>query len=178
MWFQKSLHDTSAWVLYCKFAWDLQNTVLEEHLSRLVLGFTSFVLVQVINNTFYWPAFIIYRPEFVDWSKAFLKVFFILWYIFRNNFPNVCCNWSTYYIFISIFIQTNVFWNCRGSPTQMFFRKNYLIHIRYKCEEENLYKKWTNVMEIYFYFILIFYFYFYFLSKSKFSQILGINLYF
>ena len=51
----------------------------------MVLGFISFVLVQVINNTFYWLAFIIYRPEFVGWSKTFLKVFFIL-YIFRNNF--------------------------------------------------------------------------------------------
>ena len=124
MWFQKRLHDTYAWVLNCKFAWGLQNTFLEEHLSRLVLGFTSFALVQVINNTFYWLVFIIYRPEFVDLSKNFLKVLFILWYIFRNNFPNVCCDWSTYYIFISIFIQINVLWNCRGSPLQMFFKKN------------------------------------------------------
>ena len=52
--------------------------------------------MQVINNTFYWVAFIIYRPEFADWSKTFLKVFFIFWHFFRNNFPNACCNWSTY----------------------------------------------------------------------------------
>ena len=102
----------------------------------LGLCFISFVLVQVINNTFYWLAFIIYRPGFVDWSKTFLKVFFILRYIFRNNFPNACCNWSTYYIFISIFSQTNVCCNCRSSPLQVFFKKNNLIYTRYKCEEE------------------------------------------
>ena len=59
------MRDTSAWVLYFKFAKDLQNTFLEEHLWRLVLDFISFVLVQVINNTLYWLAFKIYRPEFV-----------------------------------------------------------------------------------------------------------------
>ena len=32
-----------------------------------------------------------------------MKNFFNLWYIFRNNFPNTCCNWSTYYIHISTF---------------------------------------------------------------------------
>ena len=32
MRFQKMLRSTSAWVLYCKFAGDLQNTFLEEHL--------------------------------------------------------------------------------------------------------------------------------------------------
>ena len=77
--------ETSAWVLYCKFAGDLQNTFLEEHLWGLVLCFISFVLVQVINSTFYWLVFIIYRPEFVHWSKTFLKAFFIL-YIFRIIF--------------------------------------------------------------------------------------------
>ena len=127
MWFQNRLRGTSGWVLCCKFARDLQNTFLEEHLSGLVLGFVSFVLVQVINNTFYWLAFIIYRPEFVDWSKAFLKVFFILWYTFRNNFPNACCNWSTYYIFISIFSQANVLCNCRSSHPQMFFSSRKII---------------------------------------------------
>ena len=101
----------------------------------LVLCFTSFVLLQVISNTFYWLAFIIYRPEFVDWSKTFLKVYFIL-YIFWNNFPNGCCNWSTYYIFISIFSQTNVRCNCRSSPPQALFKKDHLIYTRYKCEEE------------------------------------------
>ena len=87
----------------------------------LVLCFISFVLVLVTNNTFYWLAFIIYRPEFVDWSKTFLKVFFILWYIFRNNSLNAFCNWSTFYIFISIFSQTNVRCYCRSSPPQVFF---------------------------------------------------------
>ena len=86
MWFQKKLHGTTAWVLYCKFAGDLQSTFLEEHLWGLILCFVSFVLVQVINNTFYWLAFIIYRPEFVHWSKTFLKVFFILWYILEKFF--------------------------------------------------------------------------------------------
>ena len=135
MWFQKRLRGTPAWVLYCKFDGDLQSTFLEKHFWGLVLGFISFVLVQVRNNIFYWLAFITYRPEVVDWSKNFLKVFFILWYIFRNNFPNDCCNWSTYYIFVSIFSQTNVLCNCRSSPSQMFFKKNHLIYTRYKCEE-------------------------------------------
>ena len=103
MWFQKKLHSTSAWVLYCKFTGDLQNTFLQE---------------QVINNTFCWLVFIIYRPEFVDWSKTFLKVYFIL-YIFWNNFPNGCCNWSTYYIFIPILSQINLCCNCRSSPPQV-----------------------------------------------------------
>ena len=52
---------TSAWVLYCKFAADLQNT------SRgPLLCFISFALMQVINKTFYSLAFIIHRPEFVE----------------------------------------------------------------------------------------------------------------
>ena len=83
-------------MLYCKFDGDLQNTILEEHLWRLLLGVISFVLVQVINNTFYWLAIIIYRPEFVDWSETLTD---------QNNLPNACCNWSTYYFFISIFTQ-------------------------------------------------------------------------
>ena len=136
MWFQKRLYSTSAWALYCKFAGDLKNSFLEEHLWGLVLGFISFFSVQVINNTFYWLAFAIYRPEFVDWPETFLKVFFISWYIFQNSFPNACCNWNTYYIFISILNQTNVLCNCRSSPSQMFFKKNHLIYTRYKCEEE------------------------------------------
>ena len=123
-------------VRYCKFVGDLQDAFLEEHLLGLGSGFYIIFLVQVINNTFYWLVFKIYRTEFVDWSKTFLKVFFILWYIFRNNFPNACCNWSTYYIFISIFSQTNVLCNCRSSPPQMFFKKNHLIYTRYKCEKE------------------------------------------
>ena len=102
----------------------------------LVLCFTSFVLLQVISNTFYWLAFIIYRPEFVDWSETFLKVLFILWYIFRSNSPNACCNWSTYSIFISIFSQKSIGCNCRNSLPQVLFRKDHLIYTRHKCEEE------------------------------------------
>ena len=123
MWFQKKFHSTSAWVLYCKFAGDLQKTFLEEHLLGLLLCFISFVLLQVINNTFYWLAFIIYRPEFVDWSKTFLKVFFIFWYIFRNIFPNACCNWSTNYFFFSIISQTNVCWMAEAVTYKCSSRK-------------------------------------------------------
>ena len=136
MWFQKRLLGTSAWVLYCTFPGDLQNPFSEQHLWGLVLGFISFVLMQVINNTFYWLSFIIYRPEFLNWSETFLKVFFILWYVFRNNFRNACCNWSTYYIFVSILSETNVFCNCRSSSPQMFFKKNHLIYTHDKYEEE------------------------------------------
>ena len=53
------MHSTSAWVLYCKFAGDLQNSSIVEHLWGLVLCFISFVLVQVKTSTFYRLAFII-----------------------------------------------------------------------------------------------------------------------
>ena len=59
MWFQKKLCSTSAWVLYCKFAGDLQNSSIVEHLWGLVLCFISFVLVQVKTSTFYRLVFII-----------------------------------------------------------------------------------------------------------------------
>ena len=118
----------------------------------VVLCFISFVLVLVINNTFYWLAFVIYRPEFVDWSKTFLKVFFILC-IFRSNFRNACCNWSTYYIYISIFSQANVRCNCRSSPSQVFFKKDHLIctaiYVKRKNFINNGEKSWG-----YFYFKL------------------------
>ena len=55
-------------------------------------------------------------------------------------FPNACCSWSTVHIFIWIFSQTNVLCNCRSSPPQLFFKKDYLIYTRYKCEEEQLHK--------------------------------------
>ena len=114
MWFQKELRvacSTSAWVLHCKFAGDLQNTFLEEHLWGTGSEF-------YIIYPFYWLVFIIYR------------------YIFQNNFPSACCNWSTYYIFVSIFNQTNVCCSFRNTHPQIFFKKDYLIYIRYKCEEE------------------------------------------
>ena len=70
----KEFCSTSAWVFYCKFAADWQNIFLEEHLWGQLLFFISFVLAQVISNTFYWlVAFIIYRPEFLDWSKPFWR---------------------------------------------------------------------------------------------------------
>ena len=113
------------------------RTPFHKNTSRgLVLCFISFVLVQAIGNTFYWLAFIIYRPEFVDWSKSFLEVFFILWCIFRNTFTNACCNRSTYHIFISIISQTNATCKCRSSLPQVFLWKDHLIYTRYKCEEE------------------------------------------
>ena len=40
MWFQKKLHGTSAWVLYCKFRGDFQNTFLEEHFWETGSGFS------------------------------------------------------------------------------------------------------------------------------------------
>ena len=72
-------------VLYCKFADDLQNTFLEEHLCGTGSVFISFVLVQVINNTFYWLSFIIYWPEFADWWKTFLKFFFFHFIIYFSK---------------------------------------------------------------------------------------------
>ena len=89
----------------------------------LVLCFTSFVLLQVISNTFYWLAFIIYRPEFVDWSKTFLKVFFILWYIFRNNSLNAFCNWSTFYIFFQSLVKQMFVVIAEAVPHRCFSRK-------------------------------------------------------
>ena len=92
---------TSAWVLYCKFSVNLQNTFLEKHLWGTASVFISFVLAKVINNTIYWLAFIVYRPEFVDWSKTLWK-----FSLFDDIF-GLRCNWITCYIFISIFSQTN-----------------------------------------------------------------------
>ena len=148
IWFQKKLHRTSAWMLHFKFPSDLQN-----YSGELLLYFISFVLVQVINNLFYWLTFIIYLPKFVDWSKLFWKqlqqaigklfrkIYYktkkiILWCIFRNNFRIACCNWSTHYILISIFSQKNNYCNYRSSPPQVFFKKDNLIYTFYKCEEE------------------------------------------
>ena len=136
IWFQKKLYGTFAWMFYCKFAGDFQDTFSEERLCGTGSGFYIIFLVEEMNNTFSWLAFKVYWPEFVDWSKTFLKVVFIL-YIFRNIFLNASCNWSTFYIFISIFSQTN---NCRSSPPQVFFKKDHLIYTSYKCKEENLHK--------------------------------------
>ena len=76
----KKLCSTSAWVRYCKFAADLQNNVLEEHLWRIVSAFyiicfgasknillTSFCNLQtrierLINSTFW-------RFSLFCWSK-------------------------------------------------------------------------------------------------------------
>ena len=69
------MRSSSAWVLYCKFAGDLQSTFLEEHLRVTGSVFYNICFGASNNNTFYWLAFIIYRPEFGDWSKIFLKVF-------------------------------------------------------------------------------------------------------
>ena len=101
----------------------------------LVLFFISFVLMQVINNTFYWLAFILSTSEFVDWSKTFWRLS-LFYDVFIEFFPNACCTWSTYYIFVSIFSQTKVRCNCRSSPPQVFFKKDRLIYTCYKCEEE------------------------------------------
>ena len=120
----KKLLSTSPWMLHGTFAGDLQNTFLEEHFWGIGTVFYIFCFGQVLNSTFYWLAFMIYRPEFVDWWKTFMKLFFILWYVFRSNFPNACCNWNTYYIFLSIFSQTNVRCNCRSSSPQVFFKKD------------------------------------------------------
>ena len=80
MWFQKKFKSTLNLLWICRTAFQ-KNTS-----GGLVLGFTSSVLVQVVNNIFYWLSFIIYRQEFVDFSKTFLKVFYILWSIFQNIF--------------------------------------------------------------------------------------------
>ena len=84
---------TCSWVLYCKFATDLQSIFLEEHLLKTVSVFCVICfLVQVINNTFYWLAFIKRRPAFLNCRliKKFFKVFFISFFIVRNNFFIAC----------------------------------------------------------------------------------------
>ena len=88
MWFQKNLCSTSEWVLDCKFATDLQNTFLKNTSEGLLLYFISFVLVQEISNTSYKPAFIIYRPEIVDWSKT-IRRFFLFYDIFFEIIPQL-----------------------------------------------------------------------------------------
>ena len=133
------LHGCSTVNLLDKFAeYVFQNTIS----GGLALCFISCVLVQVKNSTFYWLAFTIYRPEYADWTEIFLKVFLILWYIFKNNFPNAC-RISTTYIFLVFFCQTNVRCNCRSSPPQVFM---HLIYTSYKCEMNNFI---NNVMKIF-----------------------------
>ena len=149
MLFLKKLRSTSAWV----------PTV------RLVLCFISFVLVQVKNNTFYWLFFIIYRPEFADWSKTFLKVFLILWYLFWN-FSNACCNWTTYIFWFQFFVK------------QMFVVIAEAVPHRCSCIwsipviNVRMNNFINTVMGIFLFYT------FWFWSKSKFSQIRCIILYF
>ena len=124
-------------VILKKFAWHICIGALlyfcwgfAEHPFRRTplgsgLGFISFVLVEVINNTFCWLAFIIYRPEFADWSKTFLKVFFILWCIFWNNFPNACCNWSTYYILFQSLVKQMFFVTEETFPSDILQEKSF-----------------------------------------------------
>ena len=52
---------------------DLQSIFWEQLWGQL-LSFIAFVLVKVINNTFYWLTLIIYRPEILDWPKPFWRV--------------------------------------------------------------------------------------------------------
>ena len=58
---------------YCKFAADLQS-IFWEHLWGQLLSFTVFILVQIINSTFYWLALITYRTEILNWLKPFWRV--------------------------------------------------------------------------------------------------------
>ena len=60
-------------MVYCKFAADLQS-IFWKHLSGQLLSSVAFVLVQVINITFYGLALIIYRPAILDWPKSFWRV--------------------------------------------------------------------------------------------------------
>ena len=115
-----------------------RTSFLKSTSGELVLCFISFVLMHVKNNIFHWLAFIIYRPEFEDLLKTFLKVFLVLCYIFRNDFSNSWCNWSKYN-FKQLFqsnVQRNVLCNCRSSPLQVLFKKDHLIYTHYKYEEE------------------------------------------
>ena len=50
------------------------QSIFWEHLWGQLLSFIAFLLVQVINSTFYWLALIIYRPEILDWPKPFWRV--------------------------------------------------------------------------------------------------------
>ena len=83
----------------------------------------SFVLVQVIKDTFYGLACLTYRPEFVDWWMT-LWSFSLFFEMF-----DLWCDWSTYYIFLSIFSQTEA--NPTGFPQKRSSDINLLID---KCQ--------------------------------------------
>ena len=143
MQYQKVLRSTFAWVLYCKFAADLQNKFLEGH----IWGTASVFYIICFGASNKWHIlptnFYNLQTRICRLIKSFLKVFFILWYIFRNNFSIACCDWSTYHTFISIFSQTNVVIAEASSPPQVLFKK-----IIWSIPAINVKKN------IYFYFIL------------------------
>ena len=128
----KKLRSTSSWVLYCKFAADLQSTFLEEDLWGTacvfyVICFSASNKQHILQSSFY-----NLQTKTCRLIKIFLTLFLILWYIFRNNFLIACYNWGTYYIFISIFSQTSVCRNCRSIPPQVLIKKDHLIYACYE----------------------------------------------
>ena len=92
MRFQKKLRSTSAWVLYCKFAADLRNTLLDEHLWGT--AFLLYIICFGGNNKKHvlLTSFQDLQTRICRLIRNYLKVLFILSYIFQNNFPIACCN--------------------------------------------------------------------------------------
>ena len=133
----KLLCSTSAWVFYCKLLRICRTPFKKNTSGGLLMCFLPFVLMQSINMTFCWIAFIIYRSEFVDWSKTFgrFSLFYGIVLEIISQLLGVI-EASTYYIFISIFNQANVLYNCRSNPPQLLLKKYHLICTCYKCEKE------------------------------------------
>ena len=131
MWFQKSfvafLHGCSTVNLL-----RIYKTFFEKNTSETASVFH----ILCSGNTFCWLALIIYRPEFLDWSKPFLKSSLFFEAFLEIISQLLAVNWSTYHIFISIFSQVNVRCNCRRSPLQVLLKNDDLIYTCYKREED------------------------------------------
>ena len=98
------------------FASDLQNTFLEEHFS----GTGSVFYIVCFGTSNRQHILLTSFDNLLSRICRLIKDLFegCLYFMIysSNNFPNACCKWSTYYIFILIFSQTNVRCNCTSSP--------------------------------------------------------------
>ena len=78
MQFQKNLRSTSAWVLYCKFARDWQNSFLEEHLRGTGSVFYIICFGASNKQNILLSSFYNLQARNCTLIKIFFEVFFIL----------------------------------------------------------------------------------------------------
>ena len=98
MWFQKQLGSTSAWVFYCKFAGDLQNTFLEKHLW--VTGSVFCIICFGASNKYH-----ILQTSFYNLQTRICR---LIKDLFMQTDQKPRCNWSAY-IFLFQFLVKQIF---------------------------------------------------------------------